>query len=273
MPRTLSTARFNEAYEKTVLDNQFFEGGPYYVTYKGRYLRSLREICRHTPDTPIDVLEIGGGMLALTMAEIFRDRVTVADLSAYPSENITNHGARHLECDLLRDRWAGPPMFNMLILAEVVEHLPVPLYTVFDRVLPCLRPGGTVFITTPNFHRIRNALHILAGKDVFNPLFFPERGKGMGHPFELQKKHLQYHLERAGCENIDVSYRQLSFGASTPIRRAGRLVASLAFGIVPRWRDNLVATATIPDDADRDTKDTDQTGRFEPDPAWVAVTQ
>ena len=270
MSRVFDPAAFEKVYEDVILNNEFFEGQSYYKTFKGRYKSTVEVICKHVPEGKIRILEVGGGMIGLILQELYGDEVTVADLSAHPSETITKHGASHMECDLLRDRWDGAPGFDLVLLAEVVEHLPLPLYDALERLSHSIVPGGSICITTPNMHRIRNVIHLLLGKEIFCPLVFPERGSSIGHPFEFHKRHLEYHLDRAGFDDVRVWFDQLDLGASSAIRKLARRVASLSFKVVPRWQDNLVAVAKAPQ-VEGEQESQGSGGRFVPDEDWSRV--
>jgi SAM-dependent methyltransferase len=45
----------------------------------------------------------------------------------------------------------APGSFDLVVLAEVIEHLPIHPVDVLARVLRCLAPEGALYLTTPNF--------------------------------------------------------------------------------------------------------------------------
>jgi SAM-dependent methyltransferase len=269
MARLIERRPFDRAFHELVIDNRFVEGTDYYRKQEPRYRRTLELLCPKLPDRDqLRILEIGGGQIAMLMARLFGDEVAVADLSKYEPENVTRFGFEHMHCDLLRDRWVGPPRFDVLVLAEVVEHLPVPLHVVLRRNLPCLVPGGLVCITTPNFFRLRNVVRTMIGKRMFCDMRFPKRGSGIGHPFEFSADQLAWQLSESGLNDVDVSLEQLVNAGATLRADIQRKLAAPLLAAIPRWRDNLVAFGRMPG---ADPVASDDLGRFEPDSEWVAA--
>lgn len=138
---------------------------------------------------------------------------------------MTRHGVDFRRCDLIRDDLPERGAFDAAVLCEVVEHLPVPLHLVLEKVLRWVRPGGFVFLTTPNLYRLRNVVRLATGRELFCPLYYPEPGQGIGHPFEFSADHLRWHMERAGLEGVVVELTQLTMRGSSPGAEVARLAA------------------------------------------------
>jgi hypothetical protein len=64
------------------------------------------------------------------------------------------------------------------------------------------------YITTPNLYRLRNLVRMALGARVFDLFYLPERGQGIGHPFEYSAFHLQWQLEKAGFKVDQIQLRQ-----------------------------------------------------------------
>ena len=149
----------------------------------------------------------------------------------------------------LRLRYATPDgknvdeEFDLVVLCEVVEHLPMPLHTVLEKVKAWMAPGGWLFLTTPNLYRLRNVVRLAFGKHVFSFFFYPERGHGIGHPFEYYIDHLVWHIEKAGFESVHTELAQLITTGSTPLTKLGRFCATPLLHLRPLWRDCIVAWA------------------------------
>src|SRR5207249_3898299 len=109
---------------------------------------------------------IGGGQIALLAGAMYGFAATVADVSTTHAGAVTKFGVRHVVCDLLHDDLPDREAYDAVVLCEVVEHLPVPLHLVLEKVLRWIKPGGHVLITTPNLYRLRNILRLLQGKEV-----------------------------------------------------------------------------------------------------------
>jgi hypothetical protein len=71
-------------------------------------------------------------------------------------------------------------------------------------------------------------------------------GEGsLGHVIEYSRDGLQWQLEKAGFRNCSVEYRQMHH---LPTKLAFRLLswAGYPLFLFPRFRDNLLATASAP---------------------------
>jgi hypothetical protein len=89
-------------------------------------------------------------------------------------------------------------------------------------------------------------VRLALGLRVFDRFYIPEKGQGIGHPFEYSDIHLKWHLERAGFESVKIELHQLYNVGSTPLTQIGRIIAS-PLSLRPLWRDSLVAVAQRPD--------------------------
>ncbi|HEY6614643.1 MAG TPA: methyltransferase domain-containing protein [Vicinamibacterales bacterium] len=128
--------------------------------------------------------------------------------------------------------------------SEVIEHLPVPGYVVLDRLRKALRPGGILVCSTPNFYRLKNIVHLALGLPILDHMQLPG-DSSLGHVIEYSRDGLQWQLEKAGFRNCNVEYRQMHH---SPTKLAFRLLswAGYPLFLFPRFRDNLLATASAP---------------------------
>jgi len=238
-------SRFNQAYDKVVIGNHFFEAPSYYQEQRIRYRRTMQHIAQLALPAGSKVLDVGGGQIALLCHEMFGHDGIVADVNRQYADAATDLGLRFVECDLLHDDLPDRDEFDLVALCEVVEHLTIPPYIVLERVKRWIKPGGILLITTPNLYRIRNTLRFLTGRRVFCPFFYPERGQPIGHPLEYYPEHLKWQLEKAGFKTKYIVRQQLvNVGASPAAKVARFLIAPLL--LVPLWRDSMVAIAQRP---------------------------
>lgn len=244
-PRAFDSAQARRAYRQRVLNNRFFEADQYYHDQRSRYLNTLRYLARLPMPRPARVLEVGGGQISLLASDLWGDVCTVADVNDQFADSLCRFGIEFVECDLLRDDLPFDGTFDLLVLCEVAEHLPVPLHLILEKTRRWLKGGGWLLLTTPNLYRIRNAMRLLIGKPVFSELRYPERGRSLGHPLEYSRDHLLWQLNRAGYESCAIEYRQLvNHGSSWPTHLARMLITPLH--LRPLWRDHLVAVARNP---------------------------
>jgi SAM-dependent methyltransferase len=83
-------------------------------------------------------------------------------------------GERHVPFDLnsaeKRDLWPELDGYDVVVCAEVIEHLPVSPLHVLRFLCSALRPGGWLVLQTPNAARIGNRVRLLAGRNPFEQL-------------------------------------------------------------------------------------------------------
>jgi len=240
MARFFTHKQFIDAYARCILSLRFVEVDEYYHVYRSRYEQTLRRVAKLPLLKGARLVEIGGGQMALLSKDLFGDNATVWDLNAAYAQPLADKGIGFAQFDLLHD--PSPPetsAFDALVMCEVVEHMPVPLYTIFEKTMRALKPGGYMVITTPNINRIRNVVHLLSGKDIFCNWDLPERGRGLGHITEFSAERLRWQAERAGLDVLAVEHVQLTLKGSTLATCIGKAMA-LPLSLRPRWRDGLI---------------------------------
>jgi 2-polyprenyl-3-methyl-5-hydroxy-6-metoxy-1,4-benzoquinol methylase len=113
----------------------FVESDDYYRFEKERYWRSLELLCQLDIPLPSRILEIGGGQLAVLCKKLFADDCTVADISQEYVPPLRKAGIEFATINLLD---AGSSniegKFDLIVLLEVIEHIPIPAYVVIDRI-------------------------------------------------------------------------------------------------------------------------------------------
>ena len=249
--RYLTKSNFETAYKKVILNNSFLENDNYlekdfyYVQQKPRYLNTLRQISQLSIPSPARILEIGGGQIGLLARELFQDECTVADVNDTYKHGILAHDLQFRCCDILHDDLEERDYYDLVVMCEVIEHMPIPPYIVLNKIKAWLKPGGLIFITTPNLYRFRNLVRLALGLSVFDSFYIPERGDWLGHPFEYSLEHLKWQLRRAKFESINIQLQQLDNVGLSLWTRIGRRMAS-PFLLRPLWRDKLVAVAQKP---------------------------
>jgi SAM-dependent methyltransferase len=80
-------------------------------------------------------------------------------------------GDAHVEFDLRnaerRDRWPELGPYDVVVCAEVLEHLEIAPLHVLGFLASALRPGGWLVLQTPNAVRISNRLRLMFGRSPF----------------------------------------------------------------------------------------------------------
>jgi SAM-dependent methyltransferase len=244
--RRFDRAAFDRAYDDAILGNDFFEAPGYYRVYRERYRRTLDYVCRLPLPGQARVLEIGGGQLALLLARLFGDVCTLGDMNPDHKASVERFGVGFVACDLLHDDLEEHGDYDLLVLCEVIEHVPLPPHQVLEKLARRLRPGGYLFLTTPNLYRLRNVLRLAAGMEVFCHFVHPARGEPIGHFLEYSAEEMRWQIERAGLDVLYVDHVQLTNRGSDPLARLARPLFAPLLRARPLWRDNLVACARRP---------------------------
>lgn len=244
--RTVDKKAFDEKYDELILGSKFFEVDNYYVRERLRYFNSLKLLLArldHVSDmSRLHVLEIGGGQIALLINALFGCKAVVADVSDKYEDSLLKQGCELRVCDLLYDDLPDRNHFDVVVMLEVVEHLPIPPHKILAKIKTWMKPGGLLFITTPNLYRLRNVIRLALGMRVFDHFFIPERGHSIGHPFEYSAEHLSWQISQGGFKDIEIAYKQLSLTGSTFRAKLARvLLAPLLLRY--KFRDSLVVTA------------------------------
>lgn len=59
--------------------------------------------------------------------------------------------------------------FDVVIFAEIIEHLLNDPCKVLREIKRVLKPGGTMILTTPNVARLENVAKLIAGENIYDP--------------------------------------------------------------------------------------------------------
>lgn len=244
----LDRKKFDDKYDELILSSRFFEEHSYYIRERSRYFNTLKLLLARIDSSrdlsELKVLEIGGGQICLLMSALFGSKAVVADVSDKYKDSVQKQGCDFRICDLLYDDLPDRNYFDIVIMCEVIEHMPVPPYQILSKIRNWMKPGALLFLTTPNLYRLRNVIRLMLGMRVFDIFFIPERGNSIGHPFEYSVEHLSWQMNRGGFKDIKVAYKQLSLtGVTFRARLARGLLAPLL--LRDKFKDTLVATAQV----------------------------
>lgn len=250
MARKWNPREFDSTYRHFICPEEFrFGGAEYHLRYRSRYKECIRRFAAWAPPRPIDVLDIGGGQLALLCAKLWNDRGVAADLPGPHLDYIASLGVKTLNWDLCKSNFPFTDKFDFVFFSEVIEHLPVPGHLMLERIKKILRSNGVILCTTPNLYRLRNLVYMALGKRIFDSFRYPEDDRdSLGHVLEYSREHLEWQFEKAGFARRQVEYIQFHHIPTNPLHRP---IAMLGYPLhmVPHWRDYLIATGYAPTDA------------------------
>lgn len=246
MARVLKSHDFDSLYERFICRDEANLGGrAYHLRYRSRYKECIKRLAELAPSHLIDVLDVGGGQLALMCNKMWNDHAVVSDLPGEHLLYMEKHGLETVHWNICKSEPPFVAKFDIVFFSEVIEHLPIPGYIVLERLRKVLRPGGIIICTTPNLYRLRNVLFMIFGKRIFDYFQYPDTEVALSHVLEYSRDHLEWQFKKAGFMQCSVEYSQMHHSPTNPFYR---LFAWLGYPlrIVPHWRDNLIAIAYAP---------------------------
>jgi SAM-dependent methyltransferase len=124
----------------------------------------------------------------------------------------------HTQFDLNRaaeeSEWPALEPFDLILLAEVLEHLYVPPKRVLRMFRELLRPGGALLIQTPNPVNLARRLALLAGRSPFE--IIRDDPYNPGHFCEYTVENLEYLAGETGLQVAEYSVTNY-FGRRQPL--------------------------------------------------------
>lgn len=223
--------------------------------YENRYLRqhasryawllnlvgSLRDAIRQQPAR---ILDIGPSFLTELLREQFpKDFIGALGYTHDASRGGHLPATIHLDSVELyhfdlntassRERWLTCTPFDIVIMAEVIEHLYCAPTQVLAFVRSLMKPGAYLVIQTPNAASTRNRMTLLFGRNPYPPI--RENADNPGHYHEYTKRELVHLAEACGFDIHSFTYQNY-FNRLNPVERLYGLLQSIA---PPAWRDAM----------------------------------
>lgn len=201
-----STSWFNDFFklveESSLLEKHHLD---HLVQNAERIVRSVNLVKGLGFDEKKKVAEIGFGGVGLACALTLGAKVYAYDLvnSWERVCNFFNIPFHYLNLAHKISIDDGP--FDIILFCEVIEHLNRWPVDILSELMTCLVPGGTLFLSTQNLHRLSNRIRMLQGKKLFAN-FVPEE-LVMGHLREYSPEEIHFLMSRAGFQNITWEYQ------------------------------------------------------------------
>jgi 2-polyprenyl-3-methyl-5-hydroxy-6-metoxy-1,4-benzoquinol methylase len=185
------------------------------------------------------VLDYGAGVGDLTRRLVALDRfdsVSGADIMPKP---LGLERVQWIEQDLNESMHGSDRAFDVVIAAEVIEHLENPRFTVRE-IQRLLRPGGTAIVTTPNNESLRSlvALIVRGHYAGFGDLSYP------AHITALLRKDLIRIFQESQLATPEFYFTECGGIPGKPRLSWQKVSFGLLRGV--RFSDNVLAVAAKP---------------------------
>jgi hypothetical protein len=215
---------------------------PSYVEYHSvRYARLLRTVdeVAHiaSPADGLQILDVGPNIQTALLRDGHPGAVVDTLGFAHPAIPPRGH-ERHIEFDLNDVRYPErrPKVdgrYDMVVMAEVVEHLYTPLAMVLSCAAGWLRPGAFVILQTPNGAALHKRMRLLLGHNPVGPPGGERENPGHFHEYTLAELREQVTAAGLLVERVQVDNH---FGgtdaAASAYRGLGRLLpATMRHGV------------------------------------------
>lgn len=195
-----------------------------YLTYHANRLAFLlnligAQLGGRTEQSPrrVRVLDVGPHFLTFLLHHFFGDSIVLHTLGwgnerLAPSRIIAKHQQFDLNDAHDPARWLVSEPYDLVVMAEVIEHLYTAPRLVLAFLTSLLDDRGSLIIQTPNAVALRNRVKLLLGQNPFEPI--REARSNPGHFREYTGKELVAICGQAGleCERLDyVDYWPANF--------------------------------------------------------------
>jgi SAM-dependent methyltransferase len=184
----------------------------YFLFHRRRYEyllsildRLLGRLAESRRGEPIHVLDIG--LSPLTRAIRANWPETALDTLGFADPRYGPDGGKHYEWDLneaqRRDRWPALGPWDIIVFAEVLEHLHTAPGLVLGCVASWLRPGGYLLLQTQNAVSLAKRLMLLFGRHPYEMI--REDPVNPGHFREYTAGELRALAAKAGLETREIT--------------------------------------------------------------------
>lgn len=190
-------AQFDHHFDRLIMER------PEKPDYHDRYYTHTRDRYRYVlgllPDEfpSLRILDVGTSEFPFFLRSLYPDLdLTVIDVHGWASERFRQNRIEFFLHDLEREGQLPQESFDLILFGEVLEHLKAIPQLVFRRFRHALKPGGRLYVTTPNLLSLGNRLKFVLGR---NPLELVEIERP-GHFREWSLDELLLYLAEAEME-------------------------------------------------------------------------
>jgi SAM-dependent methyltransferase len=236
---TITKKAFFAAYDEAIVGRTFVENASYYRMSGQRFWQCFHRIDLLDLPRGATALDIGGGIMAVLLKQLLGFDAAVGDVNDKGREDVTALGLKFDIVDLFSDERQDLSRYDLIVLQEVIEHIPQPPYLVLNRIKHLMNENGLLFLTTPNGNRFRNIAYMIAGKEILDKYRYPDPGEALGHQHEYTMQQMLWQSQRGGMEVAYASFYEDGFkGASLMARIARTLSAPVQ--MIPYLRNGIM---------------------------------
>jgi len=170
----------------------------YFRTHSRRYALLLDLVRELAPER---ILVVGPSYETALLRETFPD-ATVDTLGWHDHRFPLRDSDRHTELDLNALAYPELEPHDVIVCAEVIEHLHVPLVRVLRFLRGGLAPDGRLVLQTPNAVSLPKRLRMLVGRNPYEPI--RDEPANPGHFHEYTRDELCGAMRAAGLDVMRV---------------------------------------------------------------------
>jgi methyltransferase family protein len=207
-----------------VLDAEALAYAGYHFERYARLLSTVEELSAAArPPDRLQILDIGPN-IQTALLRAARPKAVIDTLGFAHPAMTPSPPERHIEFDLNHaDSPARRPpterMYDVVVLAEVVEHLHTSLSIVLGWVAQWLRPPGFVVVQTPNGAALHKRLRLLAGRSPVEPPRASRQNPGHFHEYTLAELRAEVAAAGLVVQRLEVHNH---FGGTSAAKRLYR---------------------------------------------------
>ena len=214
-------------------------GERYNSLHRRRYEWLLKFMAPYVPSEDVRMLDIGRSHLTELVHQRFQAPVDSLGFAADHPEASGTHYSFDLNHAQDRERWRTDlPRYDLIIMAEVIEHLYTSPSLVLAFIKSLLKPNGVLIIQTPNAAALRKRLELLLGRNPYE--LIREDATNPGHFREYTARELQEFAAGLGLRvdrcvyevYMDYRFRRMTSGSSLSVLVSGA-IANGIYRMVP----------------------------------------
>lgn len=219
----------------------------YLTAYDKRFLKMIDLTVKAKPKgKKPKILDIGiqYGFYSIILKNRFGFDVYGTDLKeSLPKQCLLpkNNNIPLKELDLMaEDKKIYPKgFFDIIILGEVVEHVPISPENIIKKIAPYLKKSGHLIITTPNISYLANIIYLFRGKN------FLEKFKRTSHAQIDTRKHMREYTVNELVANLEKSHFKIEKIEMSSHKDYSRLPIwqKIVLCIFPRYQKYIMISA------------------------------